>query len=309
MSTTFVLSVLGQTIGTIGLVHAKVKISSVLVHYATHGKGLKQPMLSRALAEAMSIFVLSTPFKEYKRVHDGHHRNSSFASMADEEARYLFDLGFRPGTPQADLWRTFWQTLWSPSFHAKAISVRLRQNFVREPLARAFAAWAFWLAVLSGTAYAGWLPALLLGVLVPIFIGGNIGSFLELVSRHRWLVTPEKGVRRQFALSHGRFLAPIPPARGAGARVWMRWMMDVIASAMGRLMVVPGDLNWHIAHHIGLAPAVRHAQPPWTDAASAYSAQYWSDEHLRTQSHESILQAVGSWFGALEAEPREAADR
>lgn len=308
MMTNFALSAIGLAVGTIGLVHAKVKISSVLVHHATHGKGFKRPKINRILAETMSILVLSTPFKEYKRVHDGHHRNSTFASIEDEEARYLFDLGFQPGTPQAELWRTFYRTLWSPRFHAASILTRLRQNFVRGPLARAVAAWAFWITVLSAATWSGWLLSLLLGVLVPILVGGNIGSFLELASRHRWLVTPESGARRQFALSHGRLLVPRALEEGAGTRARMRWLMDVFVALMSRLMVVPGDLNWHIAHHIGLIPAVKHKQPPWTDAASAYSKQFWDDEQVRSQSYGSILQAVGAWFAALEVEPRVDAD-
>lgn len=302
MSYTFALSIVGLAAGAVGLIHAKVKISSVLVHHATHGKGLQQPTANRMLAEGMSILVVSTPFKEYKRVHDGHHRNSSFASVTDEEALYLFDLGFRPGRSQAELWRTFWRTLRSPRFHARAISTRLRQNFAQGPLARLVAAWMFWAAVLSGAAMFGWLWPLMLGVLVPIFIGGNIGSFLELASRHRWLVTPKAGARRQFALSHGRFLTPKPPEKDASVWAYVCWWLDVLVASMSRLMVIPGDLNWHIAHHIGLLPAMPHRPPPWTDAASAYSMQFWDDAQLKSQSHGSILQAVGAWFVALEAE-------
>lgn len=295
------LSILGAIVAAIALVHVKVKVSSVLVHHATHGKGLKNPLGNRVIAEAMSILVLSTPFAEYKRVHDKHHPISSFASMRDEEAYYLYKLGFQPGTPHAHLWRVFWRTLWSPCFHIHMIMQRLHLNFgYNGSLWRRVITWGFWLSVVASAAYASVLPGLLVGVLLPLLVGGNIASFLELASRHRWLVTPPAGARRQFALSHGRFLAPMPP-KSKNLMIWVRWLQLVLMAVIARLTVVPTDLVWHIAHHIGLQPALRD-QPAWTDAASAYSALFWLDQGLKVQAHNSILGAIDAWFIALAAE-------
>jgi hypothetical protein len=65
----------------------------------------------------------------------------------------------------------------------------------------------------------------------------------------------------------------------------------LLVASMSRLMVVPGDLNWHI---IGLLPAVRHGQPPWT-MPPVPTVRFWDYARLKSQSHGFILHGVGAW--------------
>lgn len=303
MSATLALSALGLLVASIGVVHAKVKISSVLVHHATHGKGLKDAKANRLMAEALSVIALTTPFDEYKRVHNIHH-GKRFAGMEDEEALFLNGLGFRPGVPREQLWKIFWKTLFSPRFHFALTKARLAANFTQATAWHNAAAWGVWGAAVAAATAAGVLPGFIVGFLVPLMVGGNIGSFLELASRHRWMVTPDVEKRRQFELSHGRFTAPEPPAEGASIGAWMAWGVRVAGATVARLTVVPTDLNWHIAHHIGLKRPEGMTTPAWSDAALAHSFDIHADAALAGQSHASILAAIDAWFSALEKEPR-----
>jgi fatty acid desaturase len=302
MIATLTLSAIGLAVSTIALVHAKVKISSVLVHHATHGKLLKNRTANRLVAEAFSTLALTAPFDEYKRIHMIHHTKGTFAGHNDEEARFLHGLGFRPGVKHELLWHLFWATLVSPRFHAKVTMGRLRDNFIQGHPVRNGAAWATWTAIIAAAACAQMLPGLFLGVVLPLVIGGNIGSFLELVSRHRWMIATPMDLRRQFELSHGRFPVAMPPETDAEPRRWMAWTARIAAATLVRLTVVPSDLAWHISHHTGLRPKAGMDVPPWSDATLAYSDAIHQDAELAAQSHTSILAAVDAWFSALAKE-------
>lgn len=302
MIATLTLSAIGLAVATVAFVHAKVKISSVLVHHATHGKLLKNRTANRLVAEAFSILALTTPFDEYRRIHVVHHAKGTFAGHDDEEARFLHGLGFQPGMKREQLWRRFWATLVSPRFHARATLGRLKDNFIHGRPARIGVAWATWGAIIAVAAGAQMLPGLFLGVMLPLMIGGNIGSFLELVSRHRWMIDTPMDLRRQFELSHGRFPAAMPPEAGASGRQWMGWMGRIAAATLARLTVVPSDLAWHISHHTGMRAKEGMQVPAWSDAALAYSDAIRQDAELTAQSHITILGAVDAWFAALEKE-------
>jgi len=301
MSAAVALSAIGLAASAVALVHAKVKISAVLVHHATHGKGLEDRRGNRLMAEALSAIALTMPFEEYKRVHEIHHRTSTFAGMCDEEAVFLYGLGFRRGSKREDLWKTFWATMFSPRFHATQSVARLGANFVQGSPLRVAGVWGLWASLLAAAVGADVLPGLVLGVVAPVMVGGNIGSFLELVSRHRWMVSAEPGRPRQLDLSHGRFTAPMPPDAGS-AWEWAKWGFRVAVSTLARLTVVPTDLGWHIAHHAGLKRPQWMKTPAWTDAASAYSWHLYRDQSLAYQSYPSILAAADAWFTALEME-------
>jgi hypothetical protein len=314
MNTLFlILHLLGWLAAVLLFAHIKVKASAVLIHHATHRQLLHPRWMSdaarlrlnRGVAEFIGILSLSAPFDIYKKGednqggHDAHHAYKSFATLRDDEARGLYALGFRPGTSRADLWRLFWRTLFSPGFHAREAARRIKANVGAGGWQRRWTAGAIWVSMTAAAAVAQVLPGFLLGCVLPLLAAGNVASFLELVSRHRWLVDTVDPRRRHHELSHGRFQGAMPPDEGA-LLAWLGWVACMVMALVGRITVVPGDLAWHIAHHIGLERLETQGPPAWVDAASSYSALFWRDEALSSQSHATLASAIDAWFVALE---------
>jgi hypothetical protein len=202
-------------------------------------------------------------------------------------------------------------------------------NFASGPAWRRVFVWAFWGGIVTFATAAGLLGAFLIGVMVPLLIGGNHGSLVELVSRHRWMITPKSdGRHRQDELSHGRFPAPEIPPQGSPWMAYMSWIGSIFVAIITRL-VVPADLAWHHAHHDGVKPdKARLAQslwsklpvwrgakesvlkanprptPAWCDAATAFSYSLEGENAAASRNYPSIAQTIDQWFGDLAAEKK-----
>jgi Fatty acid desaturase len=283
------------------MAHLKTKASSGLLHHATHGRLFADAQLNRWAGEAVGILTLSLGFDEYRRVHGQHHGYGSFAQAGlDEEADSLIAEGFTPGRSQRALWWLFWSKPINPLWHARQAWGRLQSNFFGGPLLRRSAAWAVWGGAGAVAASTGWLPGFL-GAVGLLLVAGSIGSYLELVSRHVWAVTPpEMGRARQLALSHWRLPAPQVPALWT-LRSTLRFAGSVLLKALWRFAATPLDLPHHPAHHLAWDAHPHGAPPLWTDAALAHSERLRSEPALHAQAHGSLLGAVGAWFKALEA--------
>lgn len=291
----------------IGLGHVKAKGQSALGHYATHYQLLRNPQANRIVGELIGVLAMNTPFEIYRSGadgqsgHVGHHRRSRFAGPDDEETQYVLDLGFKPGMTREALWRNFYGTMFSPRFHWRQSARRVKLTFSSGPWWRVLAAWLAWGGAAVAATLSGLLPALLLGVVLPLLVVGNGASLAEQCAEHRWLVSVPEGENREFALSHGRFFAPMPPDDHSPL-AWLKFWWRVLKALLARILVVQTDLAWHISHHIGLDRKVS-GMVPWADAAQAYSPMFWDDDQLAMQSHTSLHNAIDAWFIALAAEP------
>ena len=284
--------------------HLKAKASSGLLHHATHGRLFSNRRLNRMAGELTGLLTLSLGFDEYRRVHALHHGFKTFAQPgADEEADWLISQGFTPGRSQRELWRSFWTKPLSPLWHARQAWSRLKSNFFAGPLPRRVAAWTIWGGASAVAAATGWFPGFL-GAVGMLMVGGSIGSYLELVSRHVWGVTPPStGRARQLELSHWRLPSPEVPQRWS-LRSTTRFAGNVLLKAMWRLAVTPLDLPHHPAHHLAWDAQAFSQGPAWADAALAFSDRLRADPELLAHVHGDLLGAVGAWFRALEQAPR-----
>jgi Fatty acid desaturase len=294
-------------LAALGAMHLKVKGSSVLVHFGSHGMGFENPRANRIAAELVGVFALSVGVDDYKAEHNQHHGLASFARAGqDPDATLLDSLGLEPGMGERALWQRFLLTLVSPRFHARLSAARLSGVFLRGPAWRIALAWLFWGGLMAGFAAAGLLWPLLLGFVLPLLVAGNIGTILELASEHRFNVEPQaKGRERQAILSHARLLGAPPPEQ-APARAplaWARWGLSMAGALLVRIGAWPGDLSHHDAHHIGVRAAHKFTRFGWMNAAYEFSHSLWDPSAGRLRRVGSLREAIGAWFEALAREP------
>lgn len=289
--------------GGVLMAHVKAKGSSVLLHHGTHGRLLPNPAWNRRLAEAVGIVSLSVPFDTYLQVHGKHHRHRSFAQPGqDDEADSLLAEGLSPGLPLQALRWQLWTRPLSPLWQARQAAARLKANFLQGPPGRRLAAWGFWGGGALAAGMAGWLPGYA-GVVGMLLVAGSTASYLELVSRHLWAITPPAtGMARQLALSHWRLPSPDLPARWTPGGA-LRFAGSVLRKAVWRLGVTPADLAHHAAHHLAWDARPHAGQPAWADAALAFSDRLRAEPALRPHVQGSLRGAIDAWLQALSKAP------
>lgn len=303
----FLLPAAALPLVVLGTMHLKVKGSSVLVHFGSHGMGFASARANRIAAELAGVLTLNIGMEAYKAEHNLHHGLATFARVGrDPDATLLDSLGLEPGMNQRALRRRFALTLVSPRFHAQLSAARLSGVFLRGPVWRIAFAWAVWTGLGAGFAAAGLLLPLLLGFVMPLLLFGNIGSILELASEHRFNVEPEaQGRERQALLSHARLLG-VPPPEGLPIRqpmAWVRWAASMAAALAVRIGAWPGDLSHHDAHHIGVRASLKLSRFGWMNAAYEYSPSLWDPSAGRPRRVSSLREAIDVWFEALAREP------
>jgi hypothetical protein len=180
---------------------------------------------------------------------------------------------------------------------------RLRSNFARKnEWQRSLAAWIIWTIILLGV----WQNHLLIDFLILVLASallGNIGFLLELLSRHIWLIEVAAPLNRQWELSHARFYGVLPPAKRAGFWPWLVWFGQTLQAVCERLLVSPGDLQWHISHHIGWDRQDFKCQPAWANPVYAYARNL--AELPADKVFWSTQAAIEAWFIALEKAPKD----
>ncbi len=285
------------------LANAQLYGASVFIHHTMHEQGVQPRWLGVIIAELVGILTLRQSVNQYANAHGDHHGIETFARPGlDPDATLLQGLGFQQGDTVATSWRKFWKALFNPKLHFKLLLKRLRSNFASKvEWLRSLAAWLIWAIILLCV----WQNHLLIDFLILVLAAallGNIGFLLELFSRHKWLIEVAAPLNRQWELSHARFYGVLPPNQGAGFWQWLVWFGKTLQAVCERLLVSPGDLNWHISHHIGWDRLDFEGQPTWTNPVYAYAGNladlpankvYWS-----TQA------AILAWFEALEKAPR-----
>lgn len=261
-----------------------LNIRSNLIHQTSHNRLLRSKLKSRFVAEALGIVVLAPPVDVYKATHLGtHHRPEKVASDEDDDVAFIRWLGFRPGMKAKDARKHFFRLLLAPPVHVRLLGLRLLENFAGgHPLRRA-AALAWWTTVLAFAATHGLCAQLILGYLIPITIVYHIGLITYVVSEHMHFTHPPGDKSRDWhsAVSHARFLgAALPPSSLPllrRIRAWTGWLGDMLGAFVVRILVLPGELITHSAHHW------RPGQADWTRAPYAYRdlKARWPKEKVR----------------------------
>ncbi len=214
----------------------------------------------------------------------------------------MLDAGYRPGMSRDELWQHHWRLMSSPMWHLQSAVHRLRTNLLEGPPARRALAWGFLGLTLGVATASGVLLPVALGWLLPLFVVGQMASWTEAVSRHRWLVSTDDPKRRHAELSHGRFLGVMPPPQGSGLRAWAGFWLHTGMALLGRALAVPGDLPHHAHHHLGLDRPVVTGMVSWVDSARAQSPMLWIAPHSDYVSYASLSDATDAWFVGLERE-------
>ncbi|KGM39776.1 hypothetical protein JY96_06355 [Aquabacterium sp. NJ1] len=285
------------------MAHIKTKGSSVLIHHASHGKIYGIPWLDNLLGDLIGIVSLSIPLKRYREIHQKHHAFWKLAQLFhDEEATELYEEGFRPGRSVIALRMLALLIPLNPWWHVRTSWRRLQANFFSGPPIRMLGAWAFWggLASIAGalTLMPGFLGAVLL-----LLVGGNIGAYGELVTRHYWNVNPQAGGReRVVALCQWRHASPIVPEKWTFISTSL-FILSVFSKTLIRLCWWAGDLPHHPQHHLGQDSSKRAAWQYWADTALAYSEPLRQDETLHSRMRGSWLEAVDAWLVELSKQP------
>lgn len=247
-----------------------LNIKSNIVHQCSHNRMLPSRRLSRLLAEALGVLVLAPPVDVYRRSHLGyHHKRELIASLGDEDVHFIQWLGFYPGMSADEAWQNFRRALTSPGVHCRLLGRRMRENFLQgHPLRRA-ATWLWWTMVAAATVASGRAEVVTLGYLVPITVLYQIGMITYVVSEHMHFGHPAGDKSRDWhaLMSHARFVGvPLPPAGLpilSRIKAYARFGFGMVGALAVRVMVLPGELATHSAHHW-------QASADWTCAPYAY---------------------------------------
>ncbi len=237
-----------------------------------------------AIGHLMStaLFVIGqTPYREGHVGKRGHHNARIFATLDDEDVRFIWSLGFKPGMSERELWRRFRKLRWHPWYHWTYLKARFESQILQGAWARRLAVAAFWLVLFGLAAANGWLIVLLVAWVLPVTVLFQRVALEQFLGEHRWLGghAPDAPTRNlPVKLSAGRFALDAPPTPSASrirsTLAWIAWWIKLLTVHVRfRALVVWGDLAHHDEHHAhGLMKIYRrgHRLPRWAQPEIAW---------------------------------------
>lgn len=267
------LCVLGVALGWFLIVSGSRRMISTVAHQCIHNRFSGQKCLDRVVAECFSVLTFTQSAQQYWEEHFLlHHRHDVFTTRADPAAKFLQDVGFKPGMKVSHLWLRLLCNLFSPIFHLRFLGNRIKGQILKGSLLR-----KLWVAVYL----LGWYGMILMdyfswvewciGFVVPIVIFYQNSVLLEFISEHGWFCTSGRLAHsRHIHATHswGRFCGRKVPVQHAGylrhLLSWAGWVCEHIFYHFPvRVLILPGDLPQHDFHH-------RHpGTKNWTGAAYA----------------------------------------
>ena len=222
-------------------------------------RGYRLPILNMPLNAVMgslaTSIALSQNEEDYGADHGKHHPPETFGTLADPDAKALYDLGFRPGMSVDALWRQFWRTLVSPKLHLGMLVARARSNWhtptrLRRGMTLAMA------SLLGGLAMVMPLGAWIAAVLLPWTVLFHISGLVQVLNRHGWLETRDgyETVEAYAGAMVGRFNGVPMPEEGLpiGERLvaYTQWGLEMLFELNVRLFTWSFDLQAHDLHHL-----------------------------------------------------------
>lgn len=226
------------------------KFQTDVHHQISHYRFSGNELVDRVVSDAFTPVFLTQDYLSYKREHQKHHTNA-LATINDPDARFLYNWGIRPGMSKNELWNQFLKTLVSPRFHFDFLYYRIVANFWDAPPHRILLSFV-WLTILAlvvasygfVTVFAVWI--------FPMVVLYQIASILQFTTEHHWFVLRDKNDTAKehlVKLTVGRFFGEVYPQSGklVDKAVWAFRM--VFYHGVARLLVCPGTLPAHDAHH------------------------------------------------------------
>lgn len=326
-----VITMIPSLLATAGAVRA---INSTLLHHSTHRtftdskfyQRIAQTRLfsflpkgirgwNRFVGEIVSTIALVAPYDLYHRDHSKHHAGENLATWKDPDWRFLFIAGFVPGKKVSNYWFDLVKAILSPGYHLEVFKNRLRDNLFNPdtPPYRRAMGWA-WLAVLAlvvSVSYfvfgAAALNTFAIAWAFPVAVLSQVNNLLQVLSEHWWLRVSDSPDRRvQLARkTRGRFLGAMLPSEELswidGVVAWTFWWLRLLLVELliGRLFVLPADLNSHDWHH-------RHpGNPNWPNSTYARQADIdagtpgWEEPYQEVWGIENALQDVFRMLASL----------
>jgi len=235
--------------------HGMRKLRAVIMHQAAHRNLFRRPKLDHAVGEFISILLLSEEFEGYRRSHMADHHGEAHQTLSDPTVAFLFDeLGLRTGMAPAEMWRRLLITLFSPSYHGRFATSRLRAHFTGTSIAHRLAVLAYIFALVAGLVFGG-AKIIVLAWLIPLGPLTQCALAVRLASEHLF-VSPMPKRRGKHTL--GMFTcaifageaAPVGKQGLPGALAWAAWASRMLLWHLPmRLIVLPGDGPCHDLHH------------------------------------------------------------
>lgn len=243
---------------TLSVCGSRMMISTV-AHQCIHGRFSGRRWLDRLVAELFSVLTLTQSGEHYRTEHFLlHHRSDVFTTEADPAARFLLDVGLKPGIEVPRLWMRLLLNLVSPAFHLKFLGDRVRSNLTTGGAKRRLALVLYvlcWLLAIEG-GYITW-NEWLVGFAVPVLLLYQNSVLLEFISEHAWFGERNELFQpRHVHATHswGRFCGRrVPEKQCSGLRhllSWAGWIAEHLFYHLPvRVLVLPGDLPQHDFHH------------------------------------------------------------
>lgn len=225
--------------------------------------------------ELSTTLSLSGNGSDYRGEHGPHHSKNVFMTPDDPDAKLLLSLGFKPGMSVRQLWRHFFKTAFSPTYHGKYMWARFRSNVVTAKGWRRIAGVA-WIATLVGLVgvlpFWSWFFAVAM-VWGPLW---QVSALMQFCSEHPWL-SHDGAVKTNEAYAagcHARFSwlqLPSKSLKGMDkAKAWFKWSTKMLFVELPvRIAVVPNTIAVHDAHHLCVL--------------SNYDLSDWVNSHIHRQ--------------------------
>lgn len=261
-----VISVMGMywvealiPIGWLFTVGGARTLQVTICHHLVHGTFFRDPkhrQWNRRLYQAISTVLFIQDYDGYKEDHVRKHHHDT-CGPKDPDQVFLYCLGFRPGISKAMLWRTLFQTLFSPRFHWLFLKARWKANSHAQSLYRRLTSVLYLTLVLSTTALTGFWWPLIVAWLVPMTFLYHMSALLQFTSEHLWFApqAPSEAKRLRLGrLTAGRFSGNPVPSPGLSLwksfSAWTRWTVGLFLYHLPvRVAVLVGDISDHDLHH------------------------------------------------------------
>jgi hypothetical protein len=174
----------------------------------------------------------------------------------DETVKFLSFVGFYPGMTQEQAWKKLIISLFSPLFHLRFLSARIKSCFFSSSPTHNLSAWLLYGTILTTVILTKtWLIYLLVWV-IPLTVFYQVSNTIRICVEHCWPEPEFKDVRNKQILGHltvGIFLGePTPdPSLPFLEKMfqWFIWTGKMTYHLFSRVFILVGDLPAHDWHH------------------------------------------------------------
>jgi fatty acid desaturase len=253
----------------------------VIFHHCSHGTVFQTREANRRAGRLISALLLFKRFDDYQREHMLHHSAKKLLTEEDEFADFVLGLlGLEAGLSKRELWRRLLVATFSPVFHWKFMTARIRKSLFTGDAGHDWPGRVFWGGALVATIATGTFWLFALAWILPVTVLLQIATVYRIIVEHAFPEAELIAARDKEFVCHatlGVFPGREPPAERAttvaGLFAWGAWWAEMLTVQLFvRLFVLVGDAPCHDFHH--RRPATRrwtsyiHARQNDLDAGS-----------------------------------------